>query len=114
MFSEKYAENPMGHSIDAMNELAIPPAAKGDPDAGEVLRAWVVRQELHVSLNVDAWSDPATWGIFLADMLRHISLAHEQAYAVPREDTLKTILQIFKAEIEAPTDEPRGTIIRLH
>ena len=62
-------------------------------------------------MNELTWSDPAAWGIFLADMLRHISLAYEQAYAVPREDVLKTILHMFKAEIEAPTDLPRGAII---
>lgn len=101
----------MPRSIDAVNELPIPPAAKGASDAGEVIRAWVARKGLHISLNVSAWDNPATWGIFLADMLRHISLAYEQAYAVPRQETAKTILEMFEAEMESPTDQPRGALI---
>ena len=72
----------MRRLINAMDELLIPPVAKDDPNAEEVLCAWVARQGLHISLNVDAWNNPATWGIFLADILRHIVLAYEQAYAV--------------------------------
>jgi len=104
----------MRRIINVMEELLIPPVAKEDPNAQEVLRAWAAHQGLHISLNVDAWNDPATWGIFLADILRHIALAYEQAYAVSREDIAKTIVRIFKSELEMPTDEPEGTITRCH
>ena len=97
-----------------MNELSIPPIAKDDPNSGEVLRAWIAQQGLHVSLHVDAWDDVATWGIFLADILRHIALAYEQAHFVPRGDVMKKIQDTFNAEIKMPTDLPQGSIVRLH
>jgi len=57
--------------------LAIPPAAQRDKASFEVLRVWIAEQGQHVSIRSGAWDDPFAWGIVLADLARHIALAHE-------------------------------------
>lgn len=80
-----------------MNELPGLPDAADDQGAAEVLRAWVVGEELHCSLNASAFNDPATWGMVLADVARHIAQAlHEDE----GRDTTATL-----AAIRAALDE---------
>ena len=93
--------------------LEIPPAAARDKAAFEVLRVWVAEQGQHVSLRSGAWEDPFAWGIVLADLARHIALAHKLqpgGKKVDPEAFLQRLLEGFQAEIENPTDEPEGEI----
>ncbi len=57
--------------------LSIPPVAQRDKASFEVLRVWIAEQGQHVSIRSGAWDDPFAWGIVLADLARHIALAHE-------------------------------------
>ena len=59
--------------------LAIPPAATRDRASFEVLRVWIAEKGQHVSIASGAWDDPFAWGIVLADLARHIALAHPDA-----------------------------------
>jgi hypothetical protein len=93
--------------------LDIPPAASRDKASFEVLRVWIAEQGQHVSIRSGAWEDPFAWGIVLADLARHIALAHELQH--PNEETdldafVARLLEGFHAEIENPTDEPEGEI----
>ena len=63
--------------MPAAKHLEIPPAAARDKAAFEILRVWVAEQGQHVSLRSGAWEDPFAWGIVLADLARHIALAHK-------------------------------------
>jgi hypothetical protein len=93
--------------------LEIPPAAASDKAAFEVLRVWVAEQGQHVSLRSGAWEDPFAWGIVLADLARHIALAHKLRPGKKPVDPaafLERLLEGFQAEIENPTDEPEGEI----
>lgn len=95
------------------NQLDIPPAAARDKASFEILRVWVAQQGQHVSLRSGAWEDPFAWGIVLADLARHIALAHKLDPAKPKSDPeqfLARLLEGFQAEIENPTDEPEGEI----
>jgi hypothetical protein len=94
-------------------QLEIPPAAAQDKASFEVLRVWVAEQGQHVSLRSGAWEDPFAWGIVLADLARHIALAHKlQPGKKPTDPAafLERLLEGFQAEIENPTDEPEGEI----
>ena len=62
--------------------LDIPPAASRDKASFEVLRVWIAEQGQHVSIRSGAWEDPFAWGIVLADLARHIALAHR--FSTPR------------------------------
>src|SRR5438270_4230933 len=94
-------------------ELEIPPAAARDKASFEVLRVWIAEQGQHVSLRSGAWEDPFAWGIVLADLARHIALAHKLQPGGKKanpEAFLERLLEGFQAEIENPTDEPEGEI----
>ncbi|RXH58356.1 hypothetical protein GRAN_1666 [Granulicella sibirica] len=91
--------------------MAIPPAAVRDRASFEVLRVWIAEKGQHVSIQSGAWDDPFAWGIVLADLARHIALAHQmQDKKVDTEKFMERLLEGFQAEIEDPTDEPEGEV----
>jgi hypothetical protein len=91
--------------------LSIPPVAQRDKASFEVLRVWIAEQGQHVSIRSGAWEDPFAWGIVLADLARHIALAHEmQDPKINKEAFLERLLEGFSAEIDSPTDEPEGEV----
>jgi uncharacterized protein DUF5076 len=91
--------------------LNIPPAAQRDKASFEVMRVWVAEQGQHVSIQSGAWEDPFAWGIVLADLARHIALAHQlQNKDTDPEAFLERLLEGFHAEIDNPTDEPEGEV----
>ena len=92
-------------------QLDIPAAADRDKASFEVLRVWIAEKGQHVSIRSNAWEDPFAWGIVLADLARHIALAHQIQH--PEADTdefVERLLEGFHAEIENPTDEPEGEV----
>jgi hypothetical protein len=90
------------------NELKVPPTASQDREARECLRAWVVDGGLEVALHPQVWPQPAYWGIALADIVRHLALAYEQAEGRNPEQTASEILTLLLAEFQSPTDQPVG------
>ncbi|HMF64757.1 MAG TPA: DUF5076 domain-containing protein [Edaphobacter sp.] len=91
--------------------LDIPPAAQRDKASFEVMRVWIANQAQHVSIRSGAWEDPFAWGIVLADLARHVALAHEmQDSKVDKDAFLERLLEGFHAEIDNPTDEPEGEV----
>ena len=92
-----------------MNQLPVPPKA-ASADSTELLRVWAVPGAgQQVILRHDAWEDPAAWGLVLADIARHVVQAHAQE-GKDEEEVFNRILAGFRAEIESPTDEPKGSI----
>jgi hypothetical protein len=91
-------------------ELPIPPIAKADPNAMEVVRVWVAKGGQHVSLNPFTWSDPEVWGMVLADLAGHLANAYHQEMGLDREETLRKISRLLVAELANPTDSPKGNI----
>jgi hypothetical protein len=97
--------------MGAEKTLTIPPAAQRDKASFEVLRVWIAEQGQHVSIQSGAWEDPFAWGIVLADLARHIALAHQlQNEGADLDGFMVRLLEGFQAEIENPTDEPEGEV----
>ena len=91
--------------------LSIPPVAQRDKASFEVMRVWIAEQGQHVSIRSGAWEDPFAWGIVLADLARHIALAHQlQNEGTDTDAFLARLLEGFQAEIDDPTDEPEGEV----
>src|SRR5260370_38096135 len=93
----------------ADKSLSVPPVAQRDKASFEVLRVWIAEKGQHVSIRSGAWEDPFAWGIVLADLARHIALAHELQH--PNEDTdldafVARLLEGFHAGIENPPNDP--------
>ena len=97
--------------MGAEKTLSIPPVAQRDKASFEVLRVWIAEHGQHVSIRSGAWEDPFAWGIVLADLARHIALAHKlQHDDADPEAFVERLLEGFHAEIENPTDEPEGEV----
>ena len=93
--------------------LPVPPQAARDPQAQEMIRAWIADKGLHCSLQVGFWQDQNlneawAWGILLADVVRHVSNALEDSYGIDPRETVEAIKVSFLIEIQKPTSGHRG------
>jgi|SRR6185369_2706485 hypothetical protein len=95
-----------------MNELAPPPKTKDNPEAIELVRAWIVDNGLQCSLNIGGFGENelTTWGILLSDVARHVANAHQQLNGSNAAENLKTIAEHFNVEIKTPTAPASGEI----
>jgi len=87
------------------NELDPPPIS-ANSDAVELLRVWAAPgnpQELSLQT---ATADPGAWGLLLVDIARHAAEAYSHQGA-DVEETLARIKELFDAEWESPTDNPK-------
>jgi hypothetical protein len=60
-----------------MRTLVMPPAARRDEHAIQMLIAWIAEKGLHCTMNAGMWHDEGrsearSWGILLADVIRHL------------------------------------------
>ncbi len=94
-----------------MKELPIPESARNDLNSIEVLRVWVAHQQQHVSLKIGVWNDPAAYGLLLCDLARHFANAYQQEQGLDFDATLARIRAGFDAEMNYPTDMPKGGIV---
>ena len=91
--------------------LDVPPIAARGRDAVEVARVWVAEGGQHVSLRPEAWPDLGAWGILLVDLARHLARAYQLVDGRPREETMARIRELFEAEWDRPTDDPKGELL---
>jgi hypothetical protein len=96
--------------MSATNQLPIPGETRKDPDSFEFLRVWVANGSQHVSIRL-VWSDPASWGVALADLAKHVARAYQQDDGREPGTTIERILAGLHAELESPTDEPSGGVL---
>lgn len=94
------------------NELMVPPGAKSDPEAQELVRVWAAHGGQHVTIAATAWEDPATWGIMLVDLARHVANYYSTERGFDRADVLARIKALFEAEWESPTSEAAGDVVQ--
>jgi hypothetical protein len=88
--------------------LDVPAEVAGASEAQELFRAWAADGGLVCALQPDVWEDTATWGLLLADVARHVANANAELRGVEAKVTLAGIRAMFNAELNAPTDEPKG------
>jgi len=96
-----------------MKTLVIPPAAQRDENSIQMLSAWVAEKGLHCSLNIGMWhrdgrSEAPAWGILLADTVRHIANAMQEAYGHDTSDTTAKILEMLHTELQHRTSDTTG------
>ena len=95
------------------NELLIPPTAREDKNAREMLRAWIANKGLHCSLNVGTWEkdEAIGWGILLTDVVRHVADALEKTKGISKTQTIEEIRRVFNDELDSPTAEATGGFV---
>jgi hypothetical protein len=84
-------------------EQPLPPDVIGCADATEVLRAFVVDGGLSIAFQ-RAFEEPEMWGLLLVDIARHAARAYARESDYSEEEALESILDMFEAEINRPTD----------
>ncbi|HWZ97000.1 MAG TPA: DUF5076 domain-containing protein [Candidatus Dormibacteraeota bacterium] len=99
--------------MGATNQLAIPEEALRDEKSFELARVWVANKGQHVSLRIGTWEDPSAWGIVLADLARHVANGYKQDMNLDPIETVARIKKLFLAELDSPTDEPTGTVLKM-
>jgi hypothetical protein len=87
-----------------MNELRIPDDALRDPKAREILRVWISRDAQGFASRPDVWSDPAAWGLLLADVARQVARGYSQTHGSDPAVVLSRIRAGLDAEWKHPTD----------
>jgi hypothetical protein len=87
-----------------MTELPPPEEVRGDPNARELARVWAANGRQVIIFGADIWDDPADWGIFLVDFIKHISNAYGDLRGKDKLETIKRIREGFDAEWSAPTE----------
>lgn len=88
-------------------ELPKPPALASATRAMELVRIWLVDGDQYVVISPNLWKDPATWGLMLVDLAKHVSKAYAEKGFLPQE-VLASIKNAFEVEWSSPTDEPRS------
>lgn len=97
------------------NELPLPEAAKRDTRSVEMVRGWIAEGDLFIVLNIGFWEhqdrgidEGEAWGMFMADMARHIANAHEEEFGREPSKMLDIIRSAFEREIGKPTSSHSG------
>lgn len=85
-------------------ELPVPATLDQATRAMEIARVWIVDGDQHIVLSQDLWRDPASWGLMLADLARHVANAYE-AQGQDRKAVLLRIREALDAEWSHPTDQ---------
>jgi hypothetical protein len=86
------------------HQLGIPDEPLRDPLAHELVRIWSTGSAQFFALNVAPEEDPAAWGIFALDLMRHAARAYQHHDGRPKEDAYRRILAGFAAEMQSPTE----------
>jgi hypothetical protein len=78
-----------------------------------MISGWIAEKGLHTTLNIGIWEaagrdEPKAWGVFLADVVRHISNAIRDHNGAPTDETAATILAALDKEFNNPTSNPSG------
>jgi Domain of unknown function (DUF5076) len=100
-------------STTVMKPLVVPPAAQRDEHSIQMLSAWIAEKGLHCTLNIGFFEangrdEPGSWGLLLADLIRHIGNARQEEHGIEADHTVRAVLQALEAEMEHPTSPTTG------
>jgi hypothetical protein len=85
-----------------LNQLGVPPDAQ-ELGGDEILRAFIVDRGLSISIQ-RAFDEPATWGLLLVDLARHVARIFAAEADVTEDEALREIRAMLDAEWDRPTD----------
>jgi hypothetical protein len=92
-----------------MQELAPPEEVFSDPEAVELLRAWLSRDQLLVALqSIDFPEGAVTYGMVLADIARHAADMLHQGFGHAKTTTLSEICRVFIDEMKSDMGQASG------
>lgn len=92
------------------NQLPIPEGAAAEPEAAEVLSAWIVKGALHVSAQ-RTFEKPELWGMMLMDFARHASRMYAQQGVMTEREAMARITGVLSRQLGGGTDSGTTTFI---
>lgn len=95
-----------------MNELIIPPEAQDDPQSFEILRVWSANEAQCVTINSDLNGNSYDFGYMLAQLAYHGANIYSLKENLSIKEALKRILEGFESEIDNPTGDVSGEIMK--
>jgi hypothetical protein len=93
------------------NALDVPPIAKNNSQAVEILRVWAAPGQPQEVIIRNVWKNPAAWGLMLVDIARHVANTYENE-GEDRNLILSKIYEYFEKEWKSPTDDAREIIAK--
>lgn len=78
--------------------IDVPDAALEDKEAIELARVWASGGKQYASIDVHVWNDPASWGIMLVDLARHVAAAYAVSGKLDAASALDRLREGFDAE----------------
>ena len=91
-------------------ELPVPPAAKDAEQAAEVLRAWIIDGQLHLSAH-RTFDKPEMWGVMLLDFANHAARMYEQQGVMTQRDAIMRITGAMRARMGGALDSGQTTFL---
>jgi Domain of unknown function (DUF5076) len=97
-----------------LDELPVPPEARSDEEARELIRAWAAHRGLHLSLRENSWGDNerVAWGALLMDVIRQIANAMHEQKGWDKIESMREIIRVLNEQMtasekpDAPAAEP--------
>lgn len=87
-----------------MKEELEAPEISENQRAMELIRVWIVDGKPTCVITPNLWEDPSSWGLLIADMIRHLGNAYAADGHDP-ESTITRIKHVFDVEWKDPTSE---------
>lgn len=103
-----------------MQERPIPEAAQLDDNSVEMLRVWIAKNKLHCSLKIGMYKESTNvkeekaWGIILADSIKHIANALNEAYQLDVSQSIAAIRENLENELDKPSSVAAGNFVQKH
>ena len=86
------------------HQLLLPDELLRDPNARELARIWLSEDRQTLLIDASVIDEPAAWGLFALDLMKHAARAYEQRGGISKGDAYKRILAGFAAEMNDPTE----------
>ncbi len=81
--------------------LPIPIDATRDANSFELISVWIANQCPHITIQSNAWDDPAAWGIVLFDVMQVVASQYSEETKKVRTEVFGRIRDGFLAELKA-------------
>ena len=81
--------------------LPIPVAASRDANSFELISVWISNKCPHITIQSNAWDDPAAWGIVLFDVMQVVALKYSEDTKKDRTELFGRIRDVFLAEVQS-------------
>ncbi len=99
-----------------MTSLPKPPDATSDPEAVEVMSAWIANESLHIVLKQAFFrnrnfEEEWAWGVLLADTMRHLANAIADERGDDATDVLEGIHEALETELAKATSQIKGSFV---